>query len=61
MTSEKDADPIDAYHASHPDRIRIVFDDHRLVANSRSAPATTTLANGIVDALAGILDVDASP
>ena len=24
---------------NHPDRIRIVFDDHRLVARCRSAPA----------------------
>ena len=42
-TSQKEGALIRCYHATHPDGIRVAFDDHRLVANA-GLLLTVTLA-----------------
>ena len=47
---------------NHPDRIRIVFDDHRLVANAGLIlPATLALRLGLPQLLRKYLDLGGAP
>ena len=53
--------PIDAT-THHPDRIRIAFDDHRLVANAGLIlPATLALRFGLPQLLGKYLDLGGAP
>ena len=61
-TDPREGAPFRCYHLSTPDRIRVAFDDHRLVANAGLLlPATLALRLGLGELVDRYLDLGSAP